>query len=151
MAAVMPNIAYGRVGGIAVMVGGRENPSDEEWDRYVDFLEGMGTPGPVARTLAITMGGAPTSRQRAVLERRIGEKRKGSKLAVVTGSTFARGVLNGWALVRPGYRAFSPEKIAAAIHFLDISPAVAPEVEAMVAKLQAELGSPSHLGASPAR
>jgi hypothetical protein len=142
----MPNIAYGRVGGIAVMVGGRENPSDEEWDRYIDFLEGMKTPGPLARTLAVSAGGAPTSKQRARLEQRIGEERKGSKLAVVTGSTFARGVLNSWAVVHPGYRAFAPEKIADAMRFLDVPAAVESEVEAMVAKLQADLGSPSRPG-----
>ena len=114
-----------------------------EWDGYVDFLEAMGTPGPSSRTLAITAGGAPTNPQRARLEKRIGDKRKGSKLAVVTGSTFARGVLNGWALVHPGYRAFAPEKLDEAMRFLDISPASMRDVEAMSWQLQAELGARS--------
>ena len=136
----MPNIVYGRVGRIAVMVSGRENPSDAEWDRYVDFLEAMGTPGPSARTLAVTAGGAPSSAQRVRLEKRIGEARKGSKLAVVTGSTFARGILNGWALVRPGYRAFAPDKLDEAMRFLDVPAGSVPEVEGLVWQLQAELG-----------
>ena len=136
----MPHIVYGRVGRVAVMVAGRENPSDVEWDRYIDFLEEMRTPGPSSRTLAVSAGGAPSSTQRVRLEQRIGEMRKGSKLAVVTGSTFARGVLNGWALVRPGYRAFSPDKIDEAIRFLDVPPASISEVEGLVSQLQAELG-----------
>jgi hypothetical protein len=141
MAASMPNIAYGRVGGVAVMVSGRNNPLDMEWERYIDFLEKMETPGPVARTLAITAGGSPTNPQRARLEKRIGEHRRGSRLAVVTGSTFARGVLNAWAIVHPGYRAFAPERILEAIAFLDVPPSDVPQIEKLVASLQAELGA----------
>ena len=63
-------------------------------------------------------------------------------IAVVTGSTFARGVLNGWALVRPGYRAFAPDKLDDAMRFLDITPSTMRDVEAMSWQLQAELGSP---------
>ena len=136
----MPNIVYGRVGDLAIMIAGPKPPLDMEWDRYVDFLEAMGTPGPSSRTLAITAGGAPTNPQRARLEKRIGARRKGSKLAVVTSSTFARGVLNGWALVRPGYRAFAPEKLDEALRFLDVSPQSAREVEALVRELRALLG-----------
>jgi hypothetical protein len=139
MSAPMANIAYGRVEGVAVMVAGKLNPSDVEWDRYIDFLEAMRTPGPSARTLAVTEGGAPSSAQRVRLERRIGEHRRGSKLAVVTGSTFARGVLNAWALVRPGYRAFAPADLDEALRFLDIPMAIEPGVRALVRQLRAAL------------
>lgn len=150
----MANIVYGKLGRLAVMVAGRDNPSDTEWDRYVDFLEALRTPGPVARTLAITEGGAPSSAQRVRLEKRIGEARRGSKLAVVTSSTFARGVLNAWALVRPGYRAFAPERLDEALQFLDVSPLDIRDVKDVIAELQAELrlrrgdGASSGWGAS---
>ena len=139
----MPNIVYARAWRVAVMVAGRESPSDAEWDRYIDFLEGMQTPGPFARTLAVTAGGAPSSAQRIRLQGRIGEARKGSKLALVTDSTFARGILNSWSLLRPGYRAFAPDKLAEALRFLDVSLAQALDLEALVLQLQAELSLPA--------
>jgi len=135
----MRNIAYGRVEGVAVMVAGRLNPSDAEWDGYIDFLEAMGTPGPFARTLAVTAGGAPSSAQRVRLVARIGEQRRGSKVALVTRSTFARGVLNAWSLVRPGYRAFAPEDLDEAIRFLDIPLAREGDVKSLLQRLRAEL------------
>lgn len=135
----MANIAYGRAGHVAVMVAGRENPSDAEWEGYIDFLESMDTPGPSSRTLAVTAGGAPGPAQRVRLEKRIGARRVGSKVAVVTGSTFARGVLNAWSVIRPGYRAFAPDKLDDAIRFLDIPLASVVEIKSLVGQLQSDL------------
>ncbi|MFT3775497.1 MAG: hypothetical protein QM820_59880 [Minicystis sp.] len=136
----MPSLVFEQTPLCIVMLMGRNNPSDAEWDTYLSAIAAGIAAGMPARALVISNGGAPTPAQRARLEKATTPISGQLKAAIVTGSTFVRGVLNAMALVNRGYRAFPPDKLDEAFAYLDIRPANAGELRAAVAQLRANLG-----------
>jgi hypothetical protein len=59
--------------------------------------------------------------------------------AIVTPSTFVRGIVAAMHLVNPIFQAFSPDDMKGAYAYLGIPPAYFRDVEAMIASLKAQL------------
>src|SRR5215470_10452637 len=96
---------------IVVALHGHAFPSDADWTEYVsvvrDVLAEQGPTGR-ARGIAITDGGGPTARQRALFV----EASEGAKIigAVVTASRLARGIGRALSWVHPEIKAFAPRE-----------------------------------------
>jgi hypothetical protein len=138
-------MAFGRVNAFIVTVHPKESPSDADWDKYIEFCLGSGLAhGTITRYLVITHGGAPSSKQQRMMHEQVGEPLRRNpqalKGAIVSSSTFVRGIVNAMNLVQPVYRAFSPADIARAYEYVGISPAYVGEIERMIASLEAQLG-----------
>jgi Ni,Fe-hydrogenase III small subunit len=122
-----------------VMVVGNDAPSDGEWDAYVaDIAQAVSEKLP-PRSLVYTAGGAPTPAQRMRLEK-VTQAAPGAKVAILVGSTFARGVVNAFALFDPGYRAFAPKDVHAAMDYLGASPTQARDADVTLMRLRMQLG-----------
>lgn len=113
--------------------------ADADWARYVAAIEAQVVARRPARALVLSYGSAPTTAQRALLEKAAAPVKRDLKVAVVTSSTFVRGVVNAFTLFSPGYRAFSPERLDDALAFLEFVPSRRAEVRAVLARLDAEV------------
>lgn len=132
-------MAYGRASRVVVLVHRDEPPGDDEWGAYVDFMMDCIEREGVRRVLVVSEGGAPTPRQRALMDRRCEAFFPGGRTGIVTQSTFVRGVVNAFALIRPGYRAFAPTQLENAVVWLGVDDE-RERVIALLLKLRRELG-----------
>ncbi len=135
----MSGIEYEAFRDLVVCAIGRDNPTDPAWDTYADFLVQQQREGKPPRGLVVTQGGAPTPSQRRLLDARLGAAAASSRVAVLTDSTFARGVVNAFALIQRGYRAFARDDLDEALRFVDVSPSDAPEVRRVMARVEGRL------------
>lgn len=114
-------ISFEVIGNCGVLVHGRVDPTDEEWDRYIRFLQTHGNPH--SKVVVYTHGGTPTAKQRAKLIEYM--ERAGTKdvpVAVMTSSPVARGVVTVFRwLLHKNMAAFSPDDEAGARAHLQIS------------------------------
>lgn len=140
---VRDNFAYGRVDKFLVVVHGDAQPSDEEWEEYLKFTFENKTSKDIVRHLVVTKGPSPTAAQRKLLEERasvlLDENPVSVRAAIVTPSTFARGIVTAISWIIDAPRAFAPEKLSDALKYLDIPEEHLPAIRGMVAKLEQEL------------
>lgn len=140
---VRRNFAYGRVDRFVVVVHGDEPPTDEVWKEYIDYTFSGAAARDVVRHLVVTEGASPTSAQRKLLQERTADFLDADPMsvraAVVTSSTFARGIVTaiGWIVDAP--RAFAPDKLEDAMRYLGIPMNHYEPIKAMVTTLQSEL------------
>ena len=137
-------MAFGMVNVFVVIVHNELTPSDEDWRSWVAFNhENVAEEGLVGRYLIVSDGGAPTAAQRRMLHETMAAPLKKDptfiRTAVVTPSTFVRGVVTAMSWLDPIFRAFSPKDIASAYKYLGIPSDYHPAVEQMIASLKAEL------------
>lgn len=137
-------MAFGIINVFVVIVHNEQTPSDEDWRSWVEFnFKNVVEKTPVGRYLIVSEGGAPTSAQRKMLHESmaapLSKDPTSIRTAVVTPSTFVRGVVTAMSWLDPIFRAFSPQDIASAYKYLGIPPDYHPDVERMIASLKAEL------------
>ncbi len=137
-------MAWGRVNAFVVVVHEKLPPSDEEWDEYIQFNLDSGVEhGLNVRYLVVTEGGAPTAPQRKTfhdaLTPLLKKRPDFMRGAIVTPSTFVRGVVTAMSLVNPVMKAFSPAEIKASYAYLGVPEAYVGLIEALVASLKASL------------
>ena len=135
----MKTMATGQVHGCFVLAHATEAPTEPEWDRYIEQMRAYIPQVPRLRILVVTEGGTPSPKQRQALDVVSKPVMNKSKIAVVTRSTFARGVVNAFALLYPVYRAFDPRDIDGALRYLDLSPAQMDDAKRRIDELRAEL------------
>jgi hypothetical protein len=134
----MPTMAFERTPECSVAVFGSSALSDEDWDRYVASIQAnLGTSAP--RALVIAGSTAPSTSQRARLEKVMGPVKAQAKVAIVTSSTFVRGVVNAFALITPGYRAFAPAQLDEAMAYLDVRATRFADLRALLDRLRAQI------------
>ena len=102
----MKTIAHGITDGCLILAHGEEPPTDEEWEQYVEALARYCDEYATLRVLVVSAGGAPTPGQRAVMDKRVKRHMHRAKIALMTQSTFVRGVLKAFSLFSPAYRGF---------------------------------------------
>jgi hypothetical protein len=140
---VRKNFAYGRVEQFLVVVHGAEPPTDEVWEEYLKFTFENKTSKDIVRHLVITQGASPTSTQQKLLEERasvlLDANPVSVRAAIVTPSSFARGIVTAISWIIDAPRAFAPDKLADAMKYLDIPLEHYEAIEGMVRKLQQEL------------
>jgi hypothetical protein len=138
---VMAVLAYELVGNCFVLAVSKESPGDDEWNAYITFVQSHLKKGMLPVALIASAGGGPTAAQRARLNDMT--KKAGLvntlKAAVLTDSLLVRGMATALAWIVPGYRAFPPAEIGAALEFLGVSGAASAQVKLLVPKLQDKL------------
>ena len=117
---------------------GSRPPDDDEWKGYTEFLRNLN--GIIGRALIMSRGGTLESHRRkevdAILDARWKRDRR---LAVVTNSTVARGVVKALSLIDPTYRAFAPADMDAALTYLEIHRARWTEMKGLATSLDAQV------------
>jgi hypothetical protein len=140
---VRKNFAYARVDRFVVVVQGDEPWSDDVWKEYIDYTFKDANARDVVRHLVVTEGASPTSSQRKLLQERTADFLDADPMsvraAVVTSSTFARGIVTaiGWIVDAP--RAFAPDKLEDAMRYLGVPMNHYEPIKTMVQTLQQEL------------
>jgi hypothetical protein len=137
---VRPNFAYGRVDRFIIVVHGETAPTDEVWKEYLDYTFNHATSRDIVRHLVMTRGASPTSSQRKALQERaavlLDENPISVRAAIVTPSTFARGIVTAISWIIDAPRAFAPDKIRDAMTYLDIPMEHFDGIQAMVKSLE---------------
>lgn len=138
------NMAFGRVNAFFVVVHNKHAPMDEEWTDYFNAAYAFGVDhGTLARYLIVTDGGVPNPAQQKILDdvlSAILQKHPTAiRAAIVTPSTFVRGVVTALHAARPIYGVFTADKMLDAYEFLGVPPAYHHEIEALVGTLKAQL------------
>ena len=123
---------------VAVAVFGDKSPSDFEWQDYMSKLTQLGSGG--HRTLVLTRGGGPSVLQREQLAELM-DRQRDVKVAVLTDSVFARGIVTAlrW-FRRDANAAFDPRELEAALDYLELDERERERVRALVPKLVSYLG-----------
>src|SRR5690348_6643959 len=111
-------LRYGPVENIVLYVQ-KGSASDEEWSGSMDFIRGH-LPKMKAPYALVISDSAPTPSQRSIMEKVLQPYVKSIRVAVVTSSTFTRGVVKALRLFVPTYEAFDPKEIRAAFDYLDV-------------------------------
>lgn len=139
----MKTMAFGKVDKFVVVVHSKEPPLDDEWNEYIQFNIRTFTPGDMMKFLAVTDGGAPTTTQRMILNEKLSEYVRGNKhllrSAIVTSSTFVRGVVTALSWFNSGICAFSPTNLEDAMNYLEIPPQYHAEIRLLIKKLRTNL------------
>jgi arginyl-tRNA--protein-N-Asp/Glu arginylyltransferase len=119
----------------------KENPSDAEWADYCAFTA-KNLPH-FTSTIIVTEGGAPNTMQRGQLNDLLEANNFKQKVAVVTISRLARGIVTALSWYNPNIKAFSPTQIPAALDHVEFPRAhhegVMKEIRALRQKLQLPL------------
>jgi hypothetical protein len=137
----MRTLAFEQTPLAMITVLGRSTIDDAEWDAYTEAITAGVAIGTPPNALVWTDGGAPSPSQRARLEKATAMATSAGRLkvAILTDSTFARGVTNAMSLINRGYRAFSPTQLDDALAYLDVRPGRTDEVRTVLERLRAQL------------
>ena len=127
------------VEGVLLVVHGRDAPSDDEWDEYlrqVKLVVATGRP----RAIAVTEGGAPSLSQRRQVNQILGGT--GAIGAVVSNSTFVRGIVTALSWFNRGVCSFSPDEFELACTHVGLSAAHAHHLRGRLDALRESIGLP---------
>ena len=93
--------------------------------------------------LIVTEGGAPTATQRQLMNEELAaylkENPRSLRSAIVTASTFVRGVVTALSWFHPGYCAFSPAHMDDAMDYLEVPQQHRAEMIVLAKSLQAQI------------
>lgn len=121
---------------LAVAVYGDDSPTNEEWEVYLDVMRSL---APGYRMIIFSSGGGPTTMQRRDLEK-VTEGQDTARVAVVTVSRLARGIVTAIRWFNREIKAFEPSERDAALTFLGLSTAEGDDVLRLARDMAAELG-----------
>jgi len=111
-------------GRLSVLVSSEKDPSDGEWDAYLDVLQHWGRPGE-QRVLVVTLGGGPTTMQRARLMEMVRRNQlpeHAGRSAVVTSSLIARGIATAVSWFYSAIKSFALDDLEGAMEYLELRP-----------------------------
>jgi hypothetical protein len=131
-------LTYGNVGAYLLFVCGDRPFLDREWNAYIEFLRKTVYPGMEPRSLVVAGSAGPTAWQRKELNELMATF-ENPRVAVVTRSAIARGIVKALTLFTPAYRTFSPERLEDAFKHLGVGGADLAMVRRLLASLQKEL------------
>lgn len=130
-------MAIARSERVFTVVYGAEAPTAEEWTRCLElFRERAGQP---SRFLVETRGGGPDAKQRKVLADTL--RNEDTRVAVMTDSILARGILTALAWLGLPQRGFALNDLRAASEYLGLSSDELQHAAEELARLRYELGS----------
>jgi hypothetical protein len=133
------------VDNIVLVVHTAAAPSNDEWKTYIDtVLDGgrrFGGDLRQCRQLVLSDGGGPNSAQRQ-LAQKAAEQMNGAAMpvAVVSSSTFVRGIVTAFNWFNMNMKAFHPGEARAVLDFLGIEPSMSQEITSQLDEIQQELG-----------
>jgi hypothetical protein len=142
------NAAFKLVHNVGICVHNARNPSKQEWDEYLAVSQSVkdvaGEDVSNFKQLIFTDGGGPNSAQRTAstdLAKGVKSAEK-IKVAVVSRSIVARGIVTAFRWLGFPLRSFTPEQLAAAFAFIAVSDAEAMDICAAVEELCATIHGP---------
>lgn len=161
----MKDMACELVGDIVLCMHNSKSPDDKSWQVYVDACVASAQMhnGDFSKTrqLVLTDGGGPNAGQRKAAVDAV-DKLKGAKegrVAVVSSSTFVRGIVTVFNWFNFTVKAFAPNSIDEALRFLTVTPDEAARLWSAIERLGAPMTGgipkaavrPSVLGGSAAK
>lgn len=115
------NLVWQTEGRLSVVVHGHHAPTNLEWERYLNHTrQNVSIPDLVV--LVLTLGGSPDGKQRqgmADVARQ--DYPHPPPVAMLTGSVIVRSVMKLSTMFNPYIRCFSPDHLALAYAYLDLS------------------------------
>jgi hypothetical protein len=142
------NAAFKLVHNVGVCVHNLRNPSKEEWDSYLEMSRAVrraaGDDLSNFKQLVFTDGGGPNVAQRkASTDIAAGARNSEAlKVAVVSRSLVARGLVTAFRWLGFPLRSFAPEELEETFAFLEVSRAEALDICLAVEELCAVVGGP---------
>jgi hypothetical protein len=122
---------------LSVMCQGTENPTDAEWDAYIDALGPLLALAQGYRVLVVTEGGHPSrSQQKKLRDRTAMAKPQVGILTAAAGVRFVASVL---ALANSNLRCYAPDQRHAALAYLGLQPGEVAVVDALLKRLLLQL------------
>jgi hypothetical protein len=112
------SMRYQVVDDVFILVHNSQNPSDSEWDAYLQKLERKSEDLDLVRTLVYTVKGGPNSVQRRKLNEILGGQ--STRVSVVTPQTTVRLIVAALSWFNNDIKAFSPENLDSALGYLDL-------------------------------
>lgn len=100
---------------------GEQSPPDEEWEEYLRVMKDI---EPDDLIFILSAGGGPALMQRRDLEQLTGHHR--GRVAVVTTSRMARGIVTALSWMEKSIKAFDPTRRKDAFDYLEISEGLRP-------------------------
>lgn len=134
VAATVSNMVFEAVGRTLVVVHNKDFPTDAEWDAYLQALVAHLEHGDNRRSLVLTEGGAPSSKQRTRMSALVGDH--SAPTAVVSTSAPVLATVRALHLSNPGIRAFDPSDIHGALEHLGLNASEQQKVLAVLPPLQ---------------
>lgn len=121
---------------LAVAVYGDDSPSNEDWPGYLDVMRSLDHG---YRMIIFSSGGGPTTMQRRDLEK-VTEGQDTARVAVVTLSRLARGIVTAIRWFNREIKAFEPSEREDAFTFLALSKEERDSVLTLAKDMAKELG-----------
>jgi hypothetical protein len=131
----MTKMSFAREGRTFIVAHGRDNATPEEWSAFVHALESE-LPN-VSGVLVFTAGATINARQREQIE--LLTKRGDLRMAVLTDSVMARGVVTALSWFNVQIKAFAPHDEQHALDHLQVAPAERAAVRATLRDIKAHV------------
>ncbi|WP_437294230.1 hypothetical protein [Sorangium sp. So ce426] len=135
-----PSMLFDTTEHVLIAVHGREPPSDEEWEGYMQAAGSL--PPTCTKTLVVTAGGGPNAKQRASINDYV--SKTALTVAICTDALLVRQIGTALSWFNPRVKAFRGSDVVAALRYLEITGPEAAEVQHKVTKMRLEIeGRPS--------
>ena len=132
-----PSVLIQRVSPILVVaVYADDSPTSREWEGYLEVMRSL---APGYRMIIFSSGGGPTTMQRKDLEK-VTDGQESARVAVVTLSRLARGIVTAIRWFNREIKAFEPASRDKAFEFLALDQGEAADVLKVAKSLADELG-----------
>lgn len=142
----VPNMVHYVWRGSLTVIGalnGRNMPTDDEWDSFVATYSGVcdarGKDLSHVTSMAISDGGAPTSKQRQKIAAAVGTDRR-LRWVLLSTSRLARGVAVALSWFQPDFKVYAPEDFHRALRFLGLHDDEGPSLLAAIREADRPLG-----------
>ncbi|WP_437753246.1 hypothetical protein WME89_39060 [Sorangium sp. So ce321] len=130
-----PTMLFDTTEHVLIAVHGREPPSDEDWELYMQAV--LALPATCTRTLVVTAGGGPNAKQRASINDFVSKHTL--TVAICTDALLVRQIGIALSWFNPRVRSFRGNDIAAALRYLEVNGPEAALVHHKVAKMRLEI------------
>ncbi|WP_437965376.1 hypothetical protein WMF04_37940 [Sorangium sp. So ce260] len=130
-----PTMMFDTTEQVLIAVHGREPPSDEEWDSYMQAAGAL--PPTCTKTLVVTAGGGPNAKQRASINDFVSKNTL--TVAICTDALLVRQIGTALSWFNPRVKAFRGNDLSAALRYLDVTGPEAALVHQKVAKMRLEI------------
>lgn len=125
------------IGDLVLGLHAKDNPSDEDWNEYVNATRSVLERHGSVKVLAYSMGGGPNSVQRTKANELF--KDRPQLIAVMLNSALVRGIVTALSWFNPMIRAFNIDQLDEACRYLQLSSTASAEVHRMLTRLHAAM------------
>lgn len=123
---------------LLVAVHTKDNPTEEEWDAYVEF--GRKHMGNYTSSLVVSEGGGPNAAQRGMMNDLLEANHFTGKVSVVTLNRLVRGIVTAISWFNPNIKAFTTVQLPTAIEYLEVPKAQHDGLMAEIKRLRDKIG-----------